>query len=70
MYAAFPQEERPQLPKGLSPRQREKTSQRWKPAPAVPFNSPYYVFRREQQPLQPPGLSMQEREKRLGELPP
>ena len=53
------------------PGEREELlSQPLKPAPAVPFSSPYHLFRREQQPLQPPGLSKQDREKRLGELTP
>ena len=59
------------LPNGLWPGGREELlSQPLKPAPAVPFKSPYDLFRREQQPLQPPGLSRQDREKRFGELPP
>ena len=59
------------LPNGLCPGEREELlSQPLKPAPAVPFKSPYDLFRWEQQPLQPPGLSRQDREKRLGELPP
>ena len=81
-YHSFSHEQRPLLPKDVSPGEREKLlSQRWKALSkaekahykgdaihVVPTPSPYTTFCRERRPLLPAGLRNAEREAALGQL--